>query len=440
MKWSQFNYLFHSEKIGYCLHNTRMLSLISLDKESYNALLACEKEPDRANALVDSETFEYLVKNKILVDDFEDNNYINKLSFTKRFACSEKGVLSIVLCPTLGCNFACPYCYEHNLSSKSMPEEIQMKVIDFINQYEGKKKGVSLNWHGGEPLVAFDTIKSFYTLFDKYSRLPLERSSMVSNGYLLNSEICNYLNHRKLDYLQITIDGNEATHNKTRILKNGKGTFEQIIKNIDIALELMPNCTIGVRTNIGKKNKEEYSEIYDILSKRWKNKNVNIYYAFILNNSTIPRMEGGSSVELNTREKCNFILSLEKKGVITYKSLFPKIDCGIRTCTDSSAFVIDPEGLLYKCWADVGIKNRSIGTLETGFNNFDIISELVQGSDKFSDSKCLKCKFLPVCDGGCNLYRVNYKKRLIPYDICQYDDEGMKNFLEEYTLKKNSVI
>ena len=102
MKWSQFNYLFHSEKIGYCLHNTRMLSLISLDKESYNALLACEKEPDRANALVDSETFEYLVKNKILVDDFEDNNYINKLSFTKRFACSEKGVLSIVLCPTLG--------------------------------------------------------------------------------------------------------------------------------------------------------------------------------------------------------------------------------------------------------------------------------------------------------------------------------------------------
>ncbi len=439
MKWSQFNYLFHSERIGYCLHNTRMLSLISLDKESYNTLLACEKEPDRANALVDTETFEYLVKNKILVDDFEDNNYINKLSFTKKYACSEKGNISIVLCPTLGCNFACPYCYEHNLSSKSMPKDIQMKVIDFINQHEGKKKGVSLNWHGGEPLAAFDTIKSFYTLFDRYSKLPLERSSMVSNGYLLNREICSFLNQRKLDYLQITIDGNELTHNKTRILKNGKGTFEQIIKNIDMAVECMPYCEIGIRTNIGKHNKEEYPEIFNVLSKRWKNKNVNIYHAFILNNSTVSQKEDIPSVELSTREKCNFLLSLEKKGVISHKSLFPKIDCGTCTCTDSSAFVIDPEGFLYKCWADVGIKNRSIGTLDAGFNNFDIISEFVQGSDKFSDSKCLKCRYLPVCDGGCNLYRVNYKKNKTPYDICQYDDEGMKNFLEEYTIKNQTV-
>jgi conserved domain protein (fragment) len=261
-----------------------MLSLINLDRESYNALLACEKNPDKAKELVDTETFEYLIRNKILVDDFEDTSYINKLSFTKRFACTERGSLSIVLCPTLGCNFACPYCYEHNLSSKSMPTKIQMKVIDFINQYEGKKKSVCLNWHGGEPLAAFETIKSFYTLFDKHSKLPLERSSMVSNGYLLSQEVCSFLNQRKLDYLQITIDGNKYTHDKTRVLKNGKGTYEQIIRNIDIAVECMPNCEIGVRTNIGKHNREEYPEIHELLSNRWKNKNVNIYHAFILNN------------------------------------------------------------------------------------------------------------------------------------------------------------
>lgn len=102
-------------------------------------------------------------------------------------------------------------------------------------------------------------------------------------------------------------------------------------------------------------------------------------------------------------------------------------------------YVIDPESLLYKCWADVGIKNQSIGTLETGLNNFDIMSEFIQGSDNFSDSKCLNCRYLPVCDGGCNLYRVNYKSNKKPYDICQYDDEGMINFLEEYTVKKQML-
>ena len=439
MKWSQFNFLFYSPKIGYCLHNTRMLSLLSFDKETYNILLSCEEEPDKADSLIDTETFDYLVKNKVLVDDFEDINYINKLSFVKKYACEKRENLSIVICPTLGCNFACPYCYEHNLSSRAMSVEVQMKVINFINQYEGIKRSVSLNWHGGEPLTSFEAIKSFYSLFDEYSKLPLGHSSMVSNGYLLNRDICSFLNQKKLNYLQITIDGNELTHNKTRILKNGKGTFEQIIKNIDLAVEYMPDCKIGIRTNIGKHNKEEYYEIYDILSNRWKNNNVSIYYAFILNNSTVSQQKHTSSVELTTREKCDFLLSLEKKNVIDYKSLFPKIDCGTCTCTDPSAFVIDPEGLLYKCWADVGIKNRSIGTLETGLNNFDIMSEFIQGSDKFSDSKCLNCRYLPVCDGGCNLYRVNYKSNKKPYDICQYDDEGMINFLEEYTVKKQML-
>lgn len=90
MKWSQFNFLFYSPKIGYCLHNTRMLSLLSFDKETYNILLSCEEEPDKADSLIDTETFDYLVKNKVLVDDFEDINYINKLSFVKKYACEKR--------------------------------------------------------------------------------------------------------------------------------------------------------------------------------------------------------------------------------------------------------------------------------------------------------------------------------------------------------------
>lgn len=89
MKWSQFNFLFHSDKIGYCLHNTRMLSLINFDKESYKTLCLIKKHPDKAEELLDENTYKYFVKNKILVKEYEDKDYINKLSYTKRFACSE---------------------------------------------------------------------------------------------------------------------------------------------------------------------------------------------------------------------------------------------------------------------------------------------------------------------------------------------------------------
>ncbi|MES5135177.1 SPASM domain-containing protein [Prevotella amnii] len=99
-----------------------------------------------------------------------------------------------------------------------------------------------------------------------------------------------------------------------------------------------------------------------------------------------------------------------------------------------AAYVIDPNGYIYKCWADVGIKGRAIGNLDEGLKNFDIISEFVLGSDKFSDPKCSNCKYIPICDGGCNLYRIKSKKTDSPYEVCQYDDQGMQAFLEEFTL------
>lgn len=88
-----------------------------------------------------------------------------------------------------------------------------------------------------------------------------------------------------LDYLQITIDGDKDTHNKTRVLKNGKSSFEQIIRNVDKAVELLPKCHIGIRTNIGKNNKDEYPALYKRLSERWKGKNIHIYHAFVMDNS-----------------------------------------------------------------------------------------------------------------------------------------------------------
>lgn len=436
MKWSQFNFSFQSDKIGNCLYNSRMSSLIRLDEDSFRTLMTVADDPEKGVQQIDKETFDYLVRNKILVNDYEDVNYIHKLRYAKMAALEEKSNLSMVICPTLGCNFACPYCYEHDLKSSRMSADIQMKIINFINSYEGKKKGLVLNWHGGEPLSAFPTIKELYETIDKHSKLPITHSSMVSNGYLLTKDICDYLEYRKLDYLQITIDGNETTHNKTRILKNGKGTFNRIMENIDMATELMPNCRIGVRTNIGRHNAAEYPSIYRTLENRWKGKNVRVYYSFILNNSLYHKIEEKDSLELTTIEKCNFVAELAKEKILKREDLLPYVDFNSCTCTDPTAFVVDPEGLLYKCWADVGIRERSIGNLDEGIKNHDIVSQFVEGSDKYADPKCQSCCFLPICDGGCNLYRVRHQLDGKPYECCEYNKPGMQKILERFDQLK----
>lgn len=432
MKWSQFNVLFYSKKMGYYLHNTRMLSLIKLDEENYNKLLKIRENPDCAKLLLGETDYTYFVESKVLVSEQEDNNFIEKLEYKKRKDSFVSTSLGLVLCPTLACNFACPYCYEKKLPNNVMSEIVQSQLINFINKYAGKCKFITLDWHGGEPLLAFETIKQIYSRLENESKLPISSSSMVTNGYLLNEDICNYLASKELNYLQITIDGNKFTHNKSRILKNGGSSFEKIVENIDMAVELMPNCCIGVRTNIGLLNKDEYVDLYNELSKRWKGKNCSIYHSFIVDNSYYSNCNKQCSQELSTKEKNDFIVNLAKNGIVKKELIYPQRDCSLYTCTNNNSFVIDPLGYLYKCWADVGIYERSVGNLVNGITNYDIFSRFMVGSDKFADVNCRKCTYLPICNGGCNLSRIRSLERKVPYKNCSIDDEGLIKYLETF--------
>ncbi len=432
MKWSRYNILFHSKKIGYGLFNSRMLSFSRLDKRTYEVLCLVRENVDVARKILSNEDVNNLLNKKILVNDSDDDIFLNMLKYKKQVESYTSKYLGLVICPTLSCNFACPYCYEYNLPKYVMNEQTQEEIILFINKYAPRMDGLTLNWHGGEPLLAFDTIKHMYNLLEKKSKLRIEHSSMVSNGYLLNEEICLFLSEKNLNYLQITIDGNKETHDKTRVLKNGQSSFEKILENVDMATKLMPNCKIGIRTNIGKSNQEDYIELYRALSNRWRGKNCIIYHTYVLDNSTNTTKERRESLELTTEEKNNFELLLARKKVTSKKNLYPRMDRGICTCMDNNAFVIDPQGFLYKCWADVGIKNRSIGNLSEGINNYGIMSQFMVASDKFADEKCLKCPYIPICDGSCNLYRVGMLEKGIPYDVCCINEGGLIKYLETF--------
>ncbi len=432
MLWSRYNILFESELKGYCLFNSRMLSLSQIDKETYELFLQIKEDSSKIGNLLSKEDYEGLVKNKVIVPDNEDDKYLSMLKYKKQMQSYGSKLLSLVVCPTLSCNFACPYCYEHYLPNATMKEDVQQQLVEFVNRHASNLDGLTLNWHGGEPLIAMDTIIQIYNKIKNEAKLPIKHSSMVSNGFLLTEENCLALRDMHLDYLQITIDGDRDTHNKTRVLKNGKSSFEQIIRNIDKAVELMPDCRIGIRTNIGKNNKEEYSALYHKLSERWKGKNLHVYHAFVMDNSMDTTWEKRQSLELSTEEKIDFEVMLANAGVKSAKSLFPKTDNIVCTCMDNNAYVVDPKGLLYKCWVDVGREERSIGSLMSEIKRYDIVSQFMTGSDKFSDTKCIGCSFLPVCDGGCNLYRVGKQEKGIDYDVCSMTPKGLVKILDTY--------
>jgi uncharacterized protein len=111
-----------------------------------------------------------------------------------------------------------------------MKADVQDQLVEFINLHKLKTKELNIYWHGGEPLIAFNTIKSLFYKISEKSEIPITDHSMVTNGYLFDIKMCSFFNETNLNYVQITVDGTEETHNANRIHKSGVPTYRKIIE------------------------------------------------------------------------------------------------------------------------------------------------------------------------------------------------------------------
>ena len=422
MIWSNFNILYTISGDKYFLYNSRVNRFFRLEKSFFLLLQNIEKDIKSVEFL-NLDQKEFLCKNKILVEKNGDANFISQLRYLKLRKSFLTNVLELIIAPTLGCNFACPYCYEKDLPSNVMTEDVQQNLISFIRIHSANMKEMNINWHGGEPLLGFRAIKSFFYKLYNETDVPISQHRMVSNGFLFDEEKCLFFRDVNLNFLQITIDGTKEIHDKSRIHKSGIGTYDKIVHNVDMILDIMPKCNVSIRVNIYKGNEDIYPVIYNELHDRWKSKNCIIYPAIVMNQGAC------SSSCLSPSNRAQFYLNLYKK--YGYPVEFtPQIKLGSCDAIYENTYVVDPDGFLYKCWADIGIKSRSIGNVIEGVSNLEYVSAYMISSDKFSDETCLNCKIFPICDGGCNRFRIEYQYKGIPYKNCPVDRVGLVRYLE----------
>lgn len=149
----------------------------------------------------------------------------------------------IVFVLTYKCNFACPYCYEKKVKEnrKSFTIDMVDKVFDLYKNIE------KISFFGGEPLLLENRKIIEYIV----KKRPNDIYSMMTNGYYLE-EFCNIFKNKKVECIQVTMDGPKKIHNKSRVLKNGDGTFEKIMKGIYSALKC--GYPIRIRMNVNERN------------------------------------------------------------------------------------------------------------------------------------------------------------------------------------------
>ena len=411
--WSQFNHLFNSKKYGYLLYNAETNAFANLSMEMFNTLSAISEDERKINEL-DEETIDKLFQKKILVKDKSD--YLHRRRLRYYFQAFDTSNLGLAVAPTTACNFICPYCYEENKVNKYMTEETEQLLLNFIDGHK-RTNILNLTWYGGEPLMGFKSIQRILEGLKKINHIKLGLHNMPTNGYLLTKEVSLFFKENPMNSIQVTIDGAKEHHNNLRMLPGNLPTFDKIISNLDTFMEYNPNTPVFIRMNLLNDNIDSFGKAHQELSAHWKGRNVLIYPAFVKDFSDGCK----SNCNLVSREeKIDFFKGLKEKYKIdaTFKPL--NSSTGLCGATHVNYYVIGPEGEMYKCWNDLGVKEKIVGNVDGTEKNYDVLTRYLAGPTIMDDKECQDCSIMPICTGGCLWIRHKnlYENKGFDYMCC----------------------
>lgn len=422
MKVSQFNIIKTRSRFEGLAYNSYTGALAKVDEKFMYILDYITERKDITKLSTDNKE----ILNKMEQAGFVIKDSINemkRLQELQKIQRKNKKVLKIVVAPTLECNFACKYCYEVPKIG-IMSEKIQHMLIEFIGrriEQDGVQKLVIV-WYGGEPLLAKQVI---YNISEKLIELCEQynvqySASIITNGYLIDSETADKFNICKIKFAQITVDGLKDIHNKRRILRENikSGTYDTIIKNINVLNS--KNINVSIRINVDINNYESIEEVVNQLSKEVNDKEkTSVYLGHVFEHTDGTKCYNEKCLSKEEFSNCK-LTSLEscvKYGFKrTIKKSYPRLRPNYCSATLENSFVIDPDGNVFKCWNDISDINYSVGKIDKDIQFNENINKWIK-YNSMDNEECRECSVLPICGTGCPREKIYFNKQNTCEDI-----------------------
>lgn len=157
---------------------------------------------------------------------------------------------------TKQCNLRCKHCYE-NAGPKPAPDELTTEEARRIIDEFYKEGVVAIAFSGGEPLIRKD--------FFEIARYAADNDfyvSVATNGTLITPEIAKRLKEVGVQYVEVSLDGFEKTHDEFRGIK---GAWKRAVQGMKNAITA--GLDVGVGTTITKYNLKEIPDFLNFLEK-----------------------------------------------------------------------------------------------------------------------------------------------------------------------------
>lgn len=405
MVWSVRNKIVFTSH-GYLLFVGNSCSLIKL---SYKQLLSIMLFIVlRSKRIFKEKDFKLLQKTGAIVEN--EKEFIDSFRMLENKVRASYRGFDLTVCISEACNFSCRYCYEKAEQKNCLISyKVIDKLVEILQQQKNLFSSINVTLYGGEPLLSLDRI--FY-LDKKLKSLNKKINySMITNGYLLSLKNYKLLRELPISNYQVTIDGFASNHNYNRPHKHNSDTYTVILRNLSDIYnyckenELQPN--IKIRVNIDKCNANSFVKFYNYINSNFEN-------SFPINSAFIENYDKRYDYNiLSTRQRIKFCLRNFKNEIYETRYL-PLVYNRLNYCcaTLSKSIVMDAHGNVYKCWTDIGIKQRIIYNIFVPKNrNLILESQYYITPDPLYDKKCQRCFLLFSCYGGCPRNIVDKKSR-----------------------------
>lgn len=404
MKPSIYNILHKRGNNKKFLFNSKTKASIELEASFDTSFL---DDINKFNALSPKEK-QMLIDNGFFVDDSLDE--LAEVNYMFNMHYFDTNNINIALVPTLKCNFNCPYCFEKGHTGIVERED----YFDVLKKYSKKnfkhKNFVCISLFGGEPLVYADKVFDYLEFVSKDAEEHDYKfiTTITTNGSLLTEDVINKLIKHNLHSLQITLDGNRESHNKTRIYHDGRPSYDILISKIKLLLDMTEDYefVFFLRINLLNQSTDALKEILSEFEKKYRNR-INVLVRPIYQTKEFKESNTNNREELEP-----FFAVAEEMGFKINKNTYYFQTC--ESCADSRFFYLMPDLSMWKCIHNLSYTKAKMGSITTD-GDVQTIAENIfdwyKAANCFADDECLKCKQLPTCWGGCVLHKQREKTR-----------------------------
>ncbi|MCB2300482.1 thioether cross-link-forming SCIFF peptide maturase [Clostridium tagluense] len=328
------------------------------------------------------------------------------------------------------CNLRCKYCFadegEYHGARSVMSAEVGMKAIDFVIEKSGPRRNIEVDLFGGEPLMAFDTIKEIVEHAKVQEKLHNKsiRFTMTTNATLLNDEIMKYMDEN-MGNIVLSIDGRKSVNDKVRVRADGTGSYDRILPKIKKMVDMRDKSkAYYARGTFTRENTDFFEDIKHMADLGFKE--ISIEPVVLPNEHALSLREEDLPVIFEQYDKLYKDMLQRHKDGNEFKFYHFNIDlkggpCVYKRISGCGAgheyIAVTPDGDIYPCHQFVGNKDFLMGDIYNGMHNKKMELEFKE-AHIYNKPKCTDCWAKFYCSGGCQANNFNFNGDMhIPYEI-----------------------